>query len=285
MTIADGIYPGMSYEEYERIDALRGSSILHMRRSPMRYRHELDNPTPPSAAMILGTATHRMILEPDEVDDFAIWGELPDHKVRRGRVWDEFRSDNQGKQIVTIAERNSMVGMAAGSRMCAPIMKYVRAKGQCEVSMVWTDRVNGRRFKGRLDKILPKGHYIFDLKTCRDCSSYGFGKQSYALGYHIKMAMYANGYEILTGHKPHVRLGAIESKAPHESAVYRVTSDVILQGLEELDVLVKRISECERTGLWPAAEEVETDLILPAWSKESPEMDLSEFAMEESDGN
>jgi len=36
------------------------------------------------------------------------------------------------------------------------------------------------------------------------------------------MGLYAEGYEFLTGKEPKVVLGAIDSKAPHESAVYRV---------------------------------------------------------------
>ena len=38
----DGFYLDMSFEEYAAIDALNGSSIVNMRRSPMYYRHAKD---------------------------------------------------------------------------------------------------------------------------------------------------------------------------------------------------------------------------------------------------
>ncbi len=277
-----GFYEGMDFDGYAGIDALNGSSLLHMRRSPMKYRHEKDHPSPPTPAMILGTATHRMILEPDRVNDFSVWGEGEDQNVRRGKVWDAFKAANADRMIITAAERDAMVGMAVGARRNLPIMKYANAKGKCEVSMFWKDSTSGRLYKGRIDKIID-GHLIPDLKTTRDCRPYKFGAQAYQLGYHIKMAMYWSGYKAITGYEPKMRLLAIESKPPHESAVYRVTKDVLVQGLEEWQQLEQQLAECEKNDDWPAAEQEETDLVLPTWATEKIDEDLSEFAMEKED--
>ena len=240
----------------------------------MYYRHCKDNPQPPTPAMILGTATHRMILEPERVGDMAIWGTLPEEKVRNGKVWEAFKAANAAKLIVTVKESEAMIGMTVGARKHLPIRKYADAKGKTEVSMVWTDKASGRRFKARLDKIILATHTIPDLKTCRDCRSYQFGAQAYALGYHIKEAIYWTGYRALTGSEPRMKLMAIESKAPHESAVYRVTKDVILQGLEELDTLLKLLAECEETNTWPPAQEDEADLVLPTWATVQPDTEF-----------
>jgi exodeoxyribonuclease VIII len=275
--IEPGFYYHMPFDEYAAIPAINGSSLLHLRRSPMKYKHELDNPTPATPAMILGTATHRLILEPDRVGDFAVWGEQPDEKVRRGNVWEAFKAEHAGKMIVTKAERDQMVGMAVGARKNVPIMKYANAKGDTEVSMFWRD-ANGRRWKGRVDKIL-KGHVIADLKTTRDCHPRKFGSQAFSLGYHIKMAIYWDGYRTITGEAPTERLLAIDSKEPHESVVYRVTKDVIMQGLEERDELVRLLDECEKTNNWPPAYEDETDLLIPAWAVTEQDS-LAEFAEE-----
>ena len=274
----DGIYERLSFEEYQAEEGLNGSSIVHMRRSPMQFRYMTDNPQPATPAMVLGTATHRLILEPDRVGDFAVWGEEEGQNVRRGAVWVAFQAANYDKMIVTKAERDQMVGMATAVRKYLPIRKYADAKGPTEVSLFWHDPVNGRRMKARLDKWIPSLHTVFDLKTTRAASSHQFGAQSYKLGYHIKMAIQYEGIRVLTGTKPHVKLGALESKAPHESAVYRVTKDVILQGLEELDALVKKLDECEKLNQWPPEMETESDLILPAWAVTTEESSLDEFA-------
>ena len=273
----DYMVESMPFEEYQAEDGLNGSSLLHLRRSPMSYRFNYDNPQPPSPAMVLGTATHRLILEPERVGDFAVWGTEPDQKVRNGSVWVAFQAANFDKMIVTKKERDDMVGMATGARKNLPIRKYADGKGRTEVSMFWTDPGSGRRFKGRVDKILDSGDVVFDLKTCRDCHPRMFGAQSYKLGYHIKMAMYWLGYKQITGNEPKMRIGAIDSKAPYESATYRVTKDVILQGFEEMDELLKILRECEETDTWPAQYTEETDLMIPAWAL-TEQSDLTEFA-------
>ena len=275
-----GIFPGVPFEEYQKIDAINGSSLVHMRRSPMYYRHMMDHPQAPSAAMILGTATHRMILEPERVGDFAVWGLLKEEKVRQGAVWENFKRLNAGAMIVTKGERDAMVGMAVAARKNVPIMKYASAKGITEVSMVWVDKETGRMFKGRVDKILAN-HTIFDLKTCRSCEKYKFGSQSFQLGYHVKMAIYWMGYRQLTGHAPDERLGAVESKAPHESAVYNITSDVLSQGLDDLTSLLIKLDDCEKTRYWPAAEPRELDLSLPSYAFTEAGDDLSDLQLVE----
>lgn len=278
-----GIFTGVPFDEYAAIEALNGSSIVHMRKSPMHYRHCLDNPQPPTEAMILGTATHQLILEPERVGDFAVWGEQEAEKVRRGQVWEAFKAMHAGKLVVTKAQRDQMIGMAVSARRNVPVMKYASAKGSTEVVLVWDDPVYHRRMKGRIDKLITKGHIIFDLKTTRDCGKYRFGGQAYTLGYHIKMAIYASGYRTLTGKEPKLVLGAIESKAPHESAVYRITTDVLLQGYDDLSVLMKKLADCEATNSWPSAEPEELELSLPtyAYTEQSTETDISDLELVE----
>lgn len=272
----DGFFFDMPFEEYQKIDALNGSAIVHMRRSPMYYRHMLDNPPVSTPAQVLGTATHRLILEPKLAGDFAIW---PKENERRfGKVWDDFKFANRGKMIVTEDERNAMVGCAIAVHKNPVARKYLAAEGATEVSMVWTDRATGRRFKGRLDK-QTKGHTIIDLKTTRDCTPYRFGGQAYALGYHIKAALYWLGYRALTGKEPHFKFIAVESKKPHESAVYRAHPDVISQGMEDLDGLLKTLAECETSGAWPGAQQEEADLTLPTYAFTDAADDLSDLEL------
>lgn len=273
-----GIFPGVAFEEYQKIDALNGSSLVNMRKSPMYYRFMLDNPQPSTPAQFLGTVTHRLILEPDRVGDFAIWGTLEEEKVRRGKVWENFKLLNAGATILTVDERDAAVGMAVAARKNPPVMKYAALDGDTEVCMVWTDKATGRLFKGRCDKIIPTRSIIIDLKTTRDCGSYRFGGQAYALAYHIKAYMYVSGYQTITGTRPKFKWLAIESKPPHEGAVYRATPDVLTQGADDLDAIMKRLDECEKTNHWPPAEEEETDLILPAYAMTTEGEDLSEFA-------
>lgn len=260
------VVENMPFAEYAAAPGLNGSKIINMRRSPLYFRHCVDNPAPPTDALILGVYTHRLILEPTRVGDFAIWGSEADQKVRNGKVWEAFKAAHTHQDIITVNECEAMVGMAVSVRKSLPIRKYADAQGPTELSLFWTDSVTGRALKCRLDKWIPKTRTVFDLKTTRCCQPYKFGAQAYQLAYHIKMAIQWMGVKACFGVDAHLKLGAIESKAPHESAVYRVTSDVRLQGIEELDALVKILDECEKTNKWPAEMEDESDLLLPTWA-------------------
>jgi hypothetical protein len=280
-----GIFPGVPFDEYAKIDALNGSSLVHMKRSPMYYRWCLDNPQPATPAQILGTATHQLILEPEKVGDFAVWGEIPEHRTdkgnmrpRNGKDWEAFKAANAGKTLVTADERDAMVGMATQARVNPLIRKYAFAKGDTEVVMVWRDQSSGRLMKGRCDKIIRDTTTIIDLKTTRDCHSYKFGGQAFALSYHIKAAIYVSGYQALTGDRPKFKFLAIDSKPPYESAVYRATPDVILQGGEDWLALMHKLDECEASGNWPPEQDEETDLILPNYAYTGDD-DFAELAL------
>lgn len=272
-----GFVEGMPFEGYARIPALSGSDLLKMRRSPMHYRFMKDNPQPPSEAMLLGTVTHTAILEPPLLGKVAIWGEKPEEKVRRGKVWDAFRAEVENDKLIMRRDNYEDVAMTvAAVHQYEPAHKLLVADGPCEVSMFWTDIDTGLYMKGRVDKLIPKQHMIVDLKRTRDCHPYRFGGQAFALGYYIKMAIYWSGYRQITGHDPKMRLIAIDGKPPYEAAVYRITKDVLTQGLVDWQTLLSRLQQCERTGIWPPEQEEETDLVLPnyAYTSEDELADL-----------
>jgi len=279
------VVENMPFAAYAAAPGLNGSKIVNMRRSPLYFRYCVDNPQPPTPALTLGVYTHRLILEPTRVGDFAVWGSEDGHYTEKGKIrprnggdWDAYRGAHSHQDIITKDECEAMVGMAVSVRKSLPIRRYADAPGPTELSLFWTDSVTGRKFKCRLDKWIPKTSTVFDLKTTRCCQPFKFGAQAYQLQYHVKMAIQWLGVKACFDVDASMKLGAIESKAPHESAVYRITSDVKLQGLEELDALVKILDECEKTNNWPAEMEVESDLLLPAWA--TPNEDNEDLVLE-----
>lgn len=275
-----GFVEGMSFEDYAAVDALSGSSLLHIRRSPLAYRYHEDNPQEPTEAMKLGTVIHTAILEPPLLGKVSIWGLKEEQKVRRGQVWEEFRksTSEDGLIILTKAERAEVAATVEGVYDCAPARKYLCEEGPTEISMFWFDEA-GRYWKGRLDKLIrgKNSATIVDLKKTRSCASRRFGSQAYHIGYHIKAAIYASGYFRLTGIMPKFKWIAAESKPPFECAVFRATPDVMIMGGEECDKLVKLLDECKRLDHWPPEQEEEEDLILPDYAMNA-EMDLDELA-------
>jgi hypothetical protein len=275
--IGPGIFHAVDFEDYARITAHNGSSIVKMSRSPLYYRWCKDHPEPPTPALILGHITHTMILEPDRIGDFAVWGEKPNEKVRLGKVWDAFRDEREGKTIITRKERDEMVQIAVAIRRNSAIASLLK-DGRSEVSMVWKDTELDHLCKGRVD-YLRADPLILDLKTARDARPFQFGNQAYKLGYHIKLAMYQDGYFALTGELAPVKIIAVENKPPYDAAIYNVPSDVLQQGHEDYVRLMHRIHECEESGNWPGAVEEEINLSLPSYAYPETSDDLADLEL------
>lgn len=256
----------MPFAEYAAAPGLNGSKIVYMRRSPMHYRYMTTHAKPETDALLAGKLVHQMVLEPLLMQQVAIWGTQDAEKVRRGKVWEEFKSAHAGSIILTQAQAAAVTGMARAALSQAPIRKLASAEGPTEVSLFWVDEISGLQMKARLDKIIPEWSVIPDLKTTRDCSRRRFGAQAYDLGYTVKMAHYWDGWRHLTGKEFDLKLLALESTPPHESAVFDIPRDLILCGLDERNELVDKIKTCERAKEWPAAETDEVFLELPSWA-------------------
>lgn len=271
---SEGLYPGMSFEDYAAIDAINYSSLKHMMRSPLVYRWHKDHPQPPTPAMILGTATHRVLLEPERVGDFAVWT----GGRRQSKAWDAFCVENEGRFIVNEDERDAMVGMAVAVRKNVVAARYLSG-GKGEVSVVWVDRATKRLMKARFDYLPNERREVIGLKTARDARPFRFGNEAYRLGYHIQWALYRDAYYTLFRELPDMKEIVVESKAPHETVVYHIPDEVIQQGKDDMSRLLLRLFECEKTGVWPGEYEEEQQLSLPTYAYGDTVDDLSDLEL------
>jgi hypothetical protein len=263
MKLSPGFYENLPRAEYDAIEADNFSKLKYLERSPMAYRHHRDNPTPATAPMILGNAAHRAILEP-HMKDFAIW---PGPGRRFGKEWDLFCELNAGKILLNDKEHKLVEGMREAVHANPLTRKYLRV-GKSELTMVWRDLTFKRDFKARIDRLIQIDDepYLIGLKSTADCRDFRFGADAFKMAYYVQDAIYQNGYFYLTGELPQVVIIAVESKPPHESAVYRVPNDVLRQGQADLAKWMVRLAECEKTNTWPPAVEEEQDLVLPSYA-------------------
>lgn len=267
------------FDKYSLLDGLSASAIKTMKRSPMQYRYSRDNPTPATPALILGHAVHTAVLEPHKfATEYMVW----EGGVRRGKAWDAFceEAEADGRTIVTQDQFDTAMAMRDVVRGFPLAMRYLKA-GTKEVTMQWHDPALKRDFKGRPDWIteIDGVPWIIDLKSTRDSTPYRFGGQSYALGYHMQFALYADGYYYLTGRLPRFAVIAVESKPPYEPAVYVVPSEVLQQGHEDYAQLVVKITECEAENKWAPAQECEGELSLPTYAYADNGDDLSDLEL------
>ena len=262
MKLAAGFYEDLPRQEYDAVEALNFSRLKYMDRSAMAYRHNLQNPCEQTNPMKLCHAEHLAILQPTTAK-FAVW----EGGIRAGKYYKEWAETNAAFTQLTVKQAEHVFGMTKAIHANPVARKYLRY-GKSELTMVWRDLAAKRDMKGVIDKLtdIDGEPVIVDLKTTRDCRSFKFGAQSFQLKTHAQLAHYQNGHFYLTGTLPRVVLVAVENEPPYDSAVYRVPTDVLRQGQEDLAKWLTRLAECETSGNWPGAEVEEQDLELPSYA-------------------
>ena len=275
----------MPFSEYLERPEVSQSGLKLLLKSPLHYRHAQIYKRKPTAAMDQGTASHVAILEPEAfMQRFCMWDRKTDAgkmAPRRGQHWEAFRAKNAGKEVVTEDEFLTAQAMAR-SVHAEPEAMRVLGRGQSEVSMFWADPDTGIECKGRLDWVDQMSNVVVDVKTCRDASPIGFGRQSAQLGYHLQAAHYSNGYRAVTGRDPkRYVIVAIESTAPHDVVVYDLPRELIDAGREQLSELLHKLKTCRDSDTWPGIGEGKVQTLeLPAWAFPEESNDISDLGLE-----
>jgi hypothetical protein len=257
----------MNEQEYNAIEAIRFSRLKAIDVSPLHYHAQQRRD---SGAMLLGRAVHCAVLEPRKfAERFAIY----EGAVRRGKAWDEFRASHPDSEVLTSAECDnaSRIGAAVRESYAAGLLDSIDF---VELPFSWIDPDTQLRCKCRPDAV-TKERVLLDLKTCRDPSPRGFGRQAAQFHYHAQMAFYKAGLVANGVHPARVVLIAAQSVEPYDVAVYGLTAEHLAAGHALCAKWLDMVEECTERNVWPgvAAGEV-LDLDLPNWAMgdEDPEL-------------
>lgn len=287
---AENISRGRIYKrgevDYRQIEAVNFSTLKHIRRSPRHYQHALQNGFTATKSMRLGTAAHIAVLEPERfLREFCLWTERKsngDMMPRKGDKWRAFQAANPGKMDISEAEYEQAIAMKDAIRSDRLAMKYL-GHGRPEVTIEWVDAETGILCKGRPDWLTDVDGIpcLTSLKTAADLDSVAFYRQCARLGYHLQDAMYADGYEVVTGKFPRVVVVAVESKPPYDVTVDIVPTDVLEVGRSEYrDALVK-LKQCRAEDYWHGrCAGTERTLTLPMWAVPDEDDNLSDLGLE-----
>lgn len=248
----DGIYHDMPESVYRADPALSYSRIKLATRTLAEYRYAVDNPKPPTNAMIVGTLTDRLVFGFDLMEGCEI---KPEPRAPAG--WRE-SVIAAGKTPVTSDLLETAKGCAASIKAHRGAMHLL--KGRYGVSMFLTLQ-SGVRVKCRADCISDSvSDCIVDLKKCQDASPARDGRhpdwayKSQDLGYHIQAGLYLHVWNALAGtENPRTKWAhvLVEEDPPNLVAVKQMSDAAIDAGRELAFRLIERITEAEKTGKWP----------------------------------
>lgn len=265
-----GAHEGVPAETYHRgWDACSNSmlSVLHGS-TPAHLRHSLDNPSPPTEAMLIGTAAHVAILEPDLWPSLYVRGVEGNRSTKAVKdAWAELEARHPGATILKPAVFDACTLMQ-GSVWGHPTARLLlQASPQRELSVVWDDAASRVvRCKARIDGTSAAAGALLDLKTTTDASRGSYERSLHNFGYHRQAAMYLSAARAVGIEAGDFVQIVVEKAPPYAVAVYRISDGAVAEGERQLARLLERYAECVREDRWPAYADGIEEISLPRWA-------------------
>jgi exodeoxyribonuclease VIII len=256
--------------DYHQSTAISATKLKDFERSPAYYyaKHvSREIVESPSAAMVLGSAIHAALLEPEEFPKRFVEAPQVDRRTKAGKEdWAAFQSTLEGRdplkademQVVREVQR-SAEGVVNPFLEDARIESVVRVKSEYG----W--------LQSRPDCWTKEGP-VMDVKTIRDMAS--LHRQFWSLGYHIQDAFYRSVIDYETGEDPGpVQFIFVETQAPFQVARVQVDEETSVLSRHYVFSLLERLWECRRQEDFPGRYDpyrIE-ELSAPGWLRSSLE--------------
>lgn len=264
MDFQEGIFDGISHEDYLNFSAASASTLKEMAKSPRHCWYKKINPPSPTEAMRFGTAVHIMLL--DHASEHSRIAVLPNSINRRTKIgkqqYESFMYQNQDKIIIKPEQLESLELILESVKSHEAAAKLLEG-GQSELSIFWRDEETQFPCKARADLIHNNG-VVVDVKTTRDASEQEFQRQAYKLKYHLQAAWYIDGisqYEKVTS----FTFVCVETEPPYGVAVYTYDDEAIEYGRNQYREYLNTYVHCVKENTWPCYPEFVQGLSLPHW--------------------
>lgn len=214
-------------EEYFKIDRLSHSTMKHFEQSPLHYLYEKRNKTEPTPAMILGSAFHCLVLEPDKYDETYAVAPQVDRRTNVGKeTWSMFCNANQGKKILTEEMALQIKRMRDALYLNGPAKELLDQINETEKALFWVQKETGVECKGKIDGI---GDVIIDLKTCMDARPEFFHK-TILNDYKRQPSLYREGAKQNKMGSKDFYFIAIEKEPPYGISCHKIARDFLDYG-------------------------------------------------------
>lgn len=271
--------------EYHSGPGASKSQLDLIARSPAHYWAAYRDPNrvkpEPTPALILGSAVHSAVLEPDLFGgEYTCAPEDAPKRPTAAQVnakrpsqetadaiafWRDFEADNAGKTLLTRDQWTTALAMRDAVHR-HPLARRLVVGGQAEQSVYATNAGTGALIKCRLDYFLPEAGMIVDLKTTEDASPAGFGRSAANFRYHVQCGWYQHVMAAAFGDAPPYWVFlAVEKSPPYAVGVYHVDAETAALGLRMAMRDLRTLVACEQADTWPDYGSESQPLQLPGW--------------------
>lgn len=229
------------------------------------YISEQAEPREPSPDMIIGTAVHTLVLEPETFDDCYVESQKFDRRTKAGKAEAAaFEEANKGR-IVLEPDAMKQVKEMAHAVHVHPVASKLLARGEAETSFYATDPETGLLIKSRPD-FINHNNFMIDLKTTGDASPDAFFKSIINFRYFIQPPWYTDVIGLAGHDRPEqVIFVAVEKKPPYLVGVYFTPPEVFDIGRMQARRDLNLINESLKNGYFPDYGYTAQPIALPAW--------------------
>ena len=254
------------------------SSLKAFSQSPNHLVAYWDKDFKPTPAMIKGSLLHCLILEPEEFDkryyvfdDSEKCQELIEGGAKSPRAtadYKEWKAEKmktfEGKEEVKVEDLEELQPIADHVRKNILLKKMTGA----ELAIDWD--FNGVPFKGFVDGY--GDGFIFDVKTTSDASPKAFARDVVKFRYYWQASLYRHANRVLdfAGDLPDYFIIAVETSAPFNVQIYKMSPAFIDKGFAEVSEMVDKFKKWDGTPQGydyfnPLSDDGVIDLNLPQW--------------------
>lgn len=292
---ASGVGPiDMPAEHYHGMEDFYSHSVLkRIKDSPSKFRWDVDHPRGPTPAMLLGTAIHAALLEPDVFEaKYRVRRDKPKEPERPAELADVTRRSAEGKakldaweatwrpkydaDLATWERERAESAMLSQDDMDTVLRVHARATddeflsqfliGWRESSFFARDAESGMLLRCRCDNVIDDGRFIVDLKTTDCAAPHAFKGDIWKYGYLTQGAFYMDVVAQATGRRPEAFvILAVEKSRDCDMQAYSFSDKALAAGRLIYRSWLTRMAQCLKTQEWPgyAREFIEYDT--PAW--------------------
>ena len=254
--------------EYHISEGISKSSLDKLGKSPLHYKHALENPTESTPAMAFGSLVHCVVLEPSRIEaEYAVAPKV-DKRTKAGKAeYAEFLLTSEGKIVVSQDDMDNAYAMAESIQNNQLASTLMCQTGVVEKSIYSVDPDINILKRGRCDKICENAKMIIDLKTTQDGSPKGFQSSIFKFNYHVQVAYYIDlcreqGLDI-----ERFLFVVVEKTAPFATSVYELDEHTIELGRREYKERLATLSRCLKTDVWDSYSNEIITIETPNWIK------------------
>lgn len=249
-----GVVTENNKDYHSDITAISKSRLAKMSVCPQYFKWCEDNPQEPSEDLIVGSAFHKLVLEPDTFGQEFVVMPIIDRRTKQGKeLYEQFVLSSEGRSVITQDQYDTICAM----RDSVLSNKYAVAllKGVHEQSFYTEDEFTKERVKARPDcyRNVQDRIVITDLKSCRSAISEDFMRDVVKFSYDLQAYMYSmiisNVMKVPQENVDFVFI-AVEKKPPYMINILQADQFVLERGEALFREYIGKYHECKETNHW-----------------------------------